>query len=75
MSEVKASCLGQGVLIVGDSELIIGFCNRKYRPSKKIFSQILKIKRAVQQFKCPVNFRHVYRENNRLADWMCNIAK
>jgi hypothetical protein len=37
-----------GTLILGDSELIIGFCNRKYKPSKKFVVAINEIRRYVK---------------------------
>jgi hypothetical protein len=37
-----------GILILGDSELIIGFCNRKYKPSKKFTVAVNEIRRYVK---------------------------
>ena len=67
--------LGLGVLILGDSELIVGFCNRKYKPSKKFFNTITAVKAKTRQLQATVLFRHVYRQHNRLADWLANLAK
>jgi hypothetical protein len=36
-----------GVLILGDSELVIGFCNRKYKASKKFMVAVSEIRRYV----------------------------
>jgi hypothetical protein len=68
--------LGKGILVFGDSELIIGFCTRKYRPSKKFFRQVLSIKRISYKFRVPMAFRHVYCTHNSdsLANWLANIA-
>ena len=67
--------LGSGVLILGDSELVVGFCNRRYKPSKKLFNPVHEIKQHVHAFPVPVKFRHVYHEQNKLADWLANLAK
>jgi hypothetical protein len=37
-----------GVLVLGDSELIIGFCNRKYKASKKFVVAVNEIRRYVK---------------------------
>ena len=54
--------LGSGVLILGDSELVVGFCNRRYKPSKKFFNTVVEIRQCVRAFPVPVKFRHVFRE-------------
>ncbi len=63
------------MLVVGDSELIIGFVNRKYKPSKKFYNRVTDIKLLCKKIPVPVKFRHVFRENNQLADWLVNVAK
>ncbi len=63
------------MLVLGDSELIIGFVNRKYKPSKKFYNRIVDIKRLCKSLCVPIKFRHVFRENNQLADWLANVAK
>lgn len=72
---LSAGELGQGVLVLGDSELIVGFCNRKYKPSKKFFNVITDVKKLARALPAPVQFRHVYRQHNQLADWLANVAK
>jgi hypothetical protein len=49
---------------LGDSELIVGFCNRKYKPSKRFFNTIAEIRRLTRTLPAPVKFRHVYRAQN-----------
>ena len=55
--------------------MIVGFCNRKYKPSKKFYNQVADLKKLTRSFPTATRFRHVYRDNNRLADWLANIAK
>jgi hypothetical protein len=37
-----------GTLVLGDSELVIGFCNRKYKASKKFVMAMNEIRRYVK---------------------------
>jgi hypothetical protein len=67
--------LGKGVLILGDSELVIGFCVRRYKPSKRFFHDIASARTLARRLPVPVTFRHVYREHNQLPDWLANVAK
>ena len=60
---------------MGDSELIIGFVNSKYKPSKKFYNRVTEIKLLRKKIPVPVKFRHVLRENNQLADWLANVAE
>ncbi len=63
------------MLVLGDSELVVGFCNRKYKPSKKFFNIVGEVRQFARSLPAPVKFRHVYREQNKLADWLANVAK
>ena len=60
---------------MGDSELVIGFVNRKYKPSKKFFNRVADVKHLCKTLPAPVKFRHVFRQRSQLADWLVNVAK
>jgi ribonuclease HI len=66
---------GLGVLVLGDSQLIVSFCNRQYKPSKKFFNTVADIRTLARKWPVPMKFQHVYREQNVLADWLANVAK
>jgi ribonuclease HI len=64
------------IVIYGDSQLIINFCNRKARPSVgDLYAAIQEVERHKKTLGVPVFFRHVPRENNGLADWLTNVAR
>lgn len=63
------------MVVLGDSKLIIDFCNRKCRPSRKFLPQVTQARGIAKALPTKVEFRHVYRANNALADWLTNVAR
>ena len=54
---------GQAVVVYGDSQLIINFCNRKARPAvTDLWESIQGVKAKAACVRVPVYFRHVPRE-------------
>lgn len=67
---------GQAVVIYGDSQLIINFCNRKARPAvTDLYEAMQAVKACAARIPVPVYFRHIPRESNGLADWLTNVAR
>jgi hypothetical protein len=62
-------------MILGDSDLILGFCTKRFKPQKKFVPTVTTIKSIVKELPCKVQFRHVYRDGNQLADWLANVAR
>lgn len=67
---------GSAVVVYGDSQLIINFCNRKARPSvAELYTAVQEIFRHRRNLTAPVFFRHIPREMNVVADWLANVAR
>ncbi len=67
---------GQAVVVFGDSQLIINFCNRKARPAvTDLYEAMASVKVCAARVGVPVYFRHIPRERNGLADWLANVAR
>jgi hypothetical protein len=61
---------------VGDSELIINFATRAYRPGDAtLFIVNRRIQHLCRKLRPKPQFLHVKRNKNKLADWACNLAK
>lgn len=57
-----------------DSELVVKQLNREYRvKDKDLAKQFLKVWNLMAEFK-KVTFKHIYRENNKIADRLVNEA-
>jgi ribonuclease HI len=57
------------IVIYGDSQLIINFCNRNTRPLVgDLYTAIQEVEWHRRNLRVPVYFRHIPRENNALAD-------
>lgn len=66
----------RAIVIYGDSQLVINFCNRRARPSvNELYSAMQEIQRLRKDITRPVFFRHVPREQNVVADWLTNKAR
>ena len=65
----------EGLLVLGDSELVINFCTRRNRPSRKFLEQVNRVRARAKALGVPVRFRHVKREANQIADWLTNVAR
>lgn len=63
-------------MILGDTKLIIDFCNRRARPSLHELwvatKEIVRLRGSVSK---PIFYRHVPRHLNALADWLTNVAR
>lgn len=64
------------VVVYGDSQLVVNFCNRRARPSVgELYASVQEIMRHRRCIGTPVFFRHVPRELNAVADWLANAAR
>jgi ribonuclease HI len=68
------------VIVVGDSRLVLDFATRKARPGKaSLFLKVRGVqdlvKRIRKRWGCRVQFRHVGRALNAMADWAGNVAR
>lgn len=64
------------IVIFGDSQLVINFCNRRARPSVgDLYEAMQRVHGLRKDLQTRVFFRHVPRENNKLADWLTNVAR
>jgi ribonuclease HI len=62
---------GQALVVYGDSQLVINFCNRKARPAvTDLYEAMQAVKACTARLAIPVYFRHIPRERNQLADWL-----
>lgn len=66
----------QGVLVQGDSELVIGFLTGAAKPGKPSFFLAIKSLRAqLRRLPYPIIFQHIPRAENTLADWLTNVPR
>lgn len=64
------------VVVLGDSQLVVDFCNRRARPSVgDLYEAMQRVHALRKVLPCRVFFRHVPRERNQLADWLTNVAR
>lgn len=62
------------LLVCGDSKLVISQVNGNYKiNSPNLIELNNEIKNLIKHFKL-INFQHVYREDNKLADYLSNLA-
>ncbi len=47
----------------------------QFRPQRKFVPDVLECRELIKRIKLKVQFRHVYRNNNQLADWLANVAR
>ena len=52
---------GGELLVMGDSNIVIGFMNRQFRPQRKFVPEVLACQELVKSFKLRTQYRHVYR--------------
>lgn len=67
----------KSVVVKGDSDLIIGFMTKRFKPKKRDLTLLMK--HAWEEIKSWVkvraHFYHVPREFNQVADWMSKLAR
>ena len=64
------------MLVLGDSKLMLDFCTRKTLPSKpELFWGLKRVTALQKRVSGPVVFRHVWRGNNQLANWLMCVSK
>ncbi len=51
-------------MIIGDSNLILGYCNRKFKPQQKFIPDVQTIRSITRALPGRVDYRHVYRKSN-----------
>ena len=65
-----------GLVVYGDSELIINFMRGSMRPSKPLLTKMIKEAKLIgRSLKVGVTYLHVDRELNAVADWLGNEAR
>ena len=65
-----------GLLVMGDSNLVVAFMQRRSRPGQQVLAA------AVTEARCRIKgargrrvcFKHIPQEQNCLADWLCRVA-
>jgi hypothetical protein len=63
------------LLVLGDSNIVVGFMTRQYRPQRKFVPDVLACRDLLKFLGFRTQFRHIYRHNNQLADWLANVAR
>ena len=75
LSASKTSKPGEVVNIMGDSRLVIAFMNREFSPNKKaLASGVNTCRELARKIPGKVNYYHVYRENNTIADYLSKLS-
>ncbi len=65
----------KGIVVRGDSKLIIDFCNRAARPGQQHqYLPMGEVKDIARQLPGRVLYRHIPREENNWADWLGRVA-
>ena len=61
-------------MVFGDSQLVINQINKVYKVRNVLLMDLYeKVKQLKKNFKT-INFAHVYREENKRADYLANLA-
>lgn len=67
---------GAPIVVYGDSQLVMNFCNRRARPAvHDLYMVMTRVHDTRRKLPSPVFYRHVPRELNGLADWLTNVAR
>ena len=65
---------GMPLVVIGDSKLVIDFCNGAARPQQTdLFLGLKEVRKLTRGLS--VHYRHVPRSANKLADWLTNVAR
>ena len=48
---------------------------RQFKPQRKFVPDVLACRSLLSKLRMKVQFRHVYRDNNLIADWLANVAR
>lgn len=65
-----------GLVVRGDSKLVVDFCLRHARPGKAVlFRALRRIQAIIGRYRRWIVFEHVPRAENAIADWLANIAR
>lgn len=67
----------RNVVIKGDSDLVVGFMTRRFKPKKKDLALLVKAAwDIIKSWKSVrARFYHVPREFNQVADWLSKLAR